>query len=107
VAPALERALPAAAGLIHATPTGMASAPGMPVAAQLLRPSLWVSEIVYVPIETALLRAARDAGCAVADGGGMAVGQAVGAFRRFTGCEPDVDRMDRHLRAMLAARGPD
>lgn len=100
-------ALASACGLIHATPTGMASVPGLPVPAAMLRASMWVSEIVYVPIETALLRAAREAGCAVADGGGMAVGQAVGAFRLFTGREPDADRMDRHLRAMLAARGPD
>lgn len=103
----LAAAVPAAAGLIHATPTGMASLPGLPLAPALLRPSLWVSEVVYVPIETALLRAAREAGCAVADGGGMAVGQAVGAFGLFTGAEPDADRMDRHLRALLAARGPD
>lgn len=96
-----------AAGLIHATPTGMASLPGLPIQAAWLRPSLWVSEVVYVPIETPLVQAARAAGCAVCDGGGMAVGQAIGAFRAFTGREPDADRMERHLRALLAARGAD
>ena len=79
--------------------------PGLPLPAALLRPSMWVSEIVYSPADTALLRAARAAGCAVSDGGGMAVGQAVGAFRLFTGLEPDPQRIDQSFRRLLAARG--
>jgi hypothetical protein len=51
--------VPGATGLIHATPTGMAKLPGLPLDAALLRPDLWVSEIVYFPLETALLQAAR------------------------------------------------
>lgn len=90
-------ALRGATGLIHATPTGMDKHPGLPLPAELLRPDLWVSEIVYVPLETALLRTARAAGCAVCDGGTMAVGQAVGAFRLFTGREPDATRMREHF----------
>jgi len=100
------RALNGASGLIHATPTGMAKLPGLPLPPHLLRPELWVSEIVYFPLETALLRAAHAAGCAVSDGGGMAVGQAVGAFRLFTGREPDSERMRRHF-VQLIARGDD
>ncbi|MBK4736675.1 shikimate dehydrogenase [Noviherbaspirillum pedocola] len=98
----IEAALQGATGLIHATPTGMDKLPGMPLDASLLHAGLWVSEVVYFPLETALLKAARAAGCKVADGGGMAVGQAVGAFRLFTGEEPDAARMDAHLRAMVA-----
>ena len=98
-------ALQGATGVIHATPTGMDKLPGLPLPAELLRPDLWVSEIVYFPIETALLKAARAKGCAVADGGGMAVGQAVGAFELFTGREPDAQRMDTHFRRLLAQRG--
>jgi len=97
-----SRALAGASGLIHATPTGMDKLPGMPLPASLLRPDLWVSEIVYFPLETALLRAARAAGCAVSDGGTMAVGQAVGAFRLFTGREPDAERMRRHFLQLIA-----
>jgi len=92
-----DAALADATGLIHATPTGMAKMAGLPLPATLLRRDLWVSEIVYFPLETALLAAARRAGCAVCDGGTMAVGQAVGAFRLFTGLEPDADRMRRHF----------
>ena len=95
--------LPGATGLIHATPTGMAKLPGLPLDAMLLRPDLWVAEIVYFPIETALLKAARAIGCPVSDGGGMAVGQAVGAFELFTGLSPDAARMRRHFLQMVAA----
>lgn len=99
-APALARA----SGLIHATPTGMDKLPGLPLDENLLRPSLWVAEIVYFPLETALLRAARARGCATVDGGTMAVGQAVGAFGLFTGLQPDAARMESHLRRLLAKR---
>jgi shikimate dehydrogenase len=101
----IAQALQRATGLIHATPTGMDKLPGLPLPASLLRRDLWVSEIVYFPLETTLLKAAREIGCPVADGGGMAVGQAVGAFRLFTGLEPDVLRMDAHLRALVAQGG--
>jgi shikimate dehydrogenase len=88
-APDLAAAMAAADGLVHATPTGTAAHPGLPLPATMLHPGLWVSEIVYFPLETALLRAARDLGCRTAHGGGMAVFQAVHAFRLFTGLEPD------------------
>ncbi|MFD3496704.1 shikimate dehydrogenase [Streptomyces sp. NPDC058676] len=80
-------------GLVHATPTGMAAHPGLPFPAALLHPGLWVAEVVYRPLQTELLRTARALGCATLDGGGMAVFQAVDAFRLFTGREPDSARM--------------
>ncbi|MEV5959233.1 shikimate dehydrogenase [Streptomyces sp. NPDC051987] len=85
--------LTGADGLVHATPTGMAAHPGLPVPAELLHPGLWVAEVVYRPLETELVRTARAEGCAVLDGGGMAVFQAVDAFRLFTGRQPDSARM--------------
>lgn len=96
----LAAAMAEADGLIHATPTGMAKLPGMPLPAALLEPRHWVSEIVYFPLETELLRAAHARGCRTLDGGGMAVFQAVGAFRLFTGVEPDAERMLRHFRSL-------
>ncbi len=86
-----------AQGLVHATPTGMKSHPGLPLLASLLRSDLWVAEIVYFPLETELLRQARAAGCRTLDGSGMAVHQAIGAFRLFTGLEANADRMQRHF----------
>jgi shikimate dehydrogenase len=93
----------AADGLVHATPTGMAAHPGLPLPTQLLRADLWVADIVYRPLETALVRTARAAGCRVLDGGGMAVFQAVDAFRLFTGVEPDADRMLAHFTTLVAS----
>jgi shikimate dehydrogenase len=98
------RALQGASGLVHATPTGMDKLPGLPLDAALLRPSMFVAEIVYFPLETALLKAARALGCATVDGGTMAVGQAVGAFERFTGLAADPSRVDAHFRRLVAAR---
>jgi len=80
-------------GLIHATPTGMKQHSGVPLPVELLRPKHWVAEIVYFPLETELLRAAKKIGCRTLDGGGMAVFQAAEAFRLFTGIPPDAERM--------------
>jgi shikimate dehydrogenase len=95
----------AADGMINATPVGMASHPGLPLPVELLRPALWVAEIVYFPLETALLRAARAIGCRTLDGGGMAVFQAVKAFQLFTGITPDAERMRRCFAAMTSGDG--
>ena len=89
--------LHAANGLVNATPTGMWSHPGTPVPAGLLRPDLWVADVVYRPLDTELVTAARATGCPVLTGGLMAVFQAARAFHLFTGHEPDVDWMLRHF----------
>ncbi|MGB8621640.1 MAG: shikimate dehydrogenase [Paracoccaceae bacterium] len=80
-------------GLVNATPVGMAKLPGCPFPKHLLRPDMWVADIVYFPLETELLAAARAAGCRVLPGSGMAVYQAVRAFELFTGKTPDPGRM--------------
>lgn len=98
-------ALQSASGLIQATPVGMAGIPGMPLAEGLLRPSLWVSEIIYVPLETPLLKAARRIGCRTADGGHMNVGQATRGFKLFTGIDADAARMEAHFRRLVSEGG--
>ena len=97
VAGDLADALAGAQGLVNATPTGMVGHEGLPVPAHLVRPDLWVSDVVYFPLETQLVQLARARGCRVATGGGMAVFQAVGAFEHFTGATADADRMLRHF----------
>ena len=89
-------------GLINTTPVGMVKYPGLPLPVELLRPDLWVAEVVYFPMETELLRHARALGCRTLDGGGMAVFQAVEAFRLFTGITPDAERMLRHFTSLGA-----
>ncbi len=93
--------LPASDGVVHCTPTGMAEHPGMPFGEDLLHPGLWVADIVYRPLDTALLRAALAAGCRVCDGGHMAVHQATEAFALITGIIPDAERMSRHFRSLV------
>ncbi|MEV5358085.1 shikimate dehydrogenase [Streptomyces sp. NPDC093516] len=100
-----SRLLAHADGIVHATPTGMAAHPGLPLPAELLHPGLWVAEVVYRPLETELLRTARALGCATLDGGGMAAFQAADAFRLFTGREPDAARMLADLTALSGAVG--
>jgi shikimate dehydrogenase len=96
----LAEAVAGADGVVNTTPVGMAKYPGMALPAHLLHQSLWVADIVYFPLETELLRTARALGCRTMGGGGMAVFQAVGAFRLFTGVEPDPERMRRHFQSM-------
>ena len=96
----LPNTLAQADGLVNTTPMGMKKLPGMPVPVELLRPQLWVAEIVYFPLETELLRNARALGCRTLDGGNMAVFQAVKAFELFSGVVPDAQRMLAHFQSM-------
>lgn len=96
-----DAAVVSADGVINATPTGMTKFPGMPLAASSLRPDLWVAEIVYFPLETELLRTARQLGCVTIHGGHMAVHQAARAFEIFTGCKADTERMLDHFTRLV------
>lgn len=98
----LTRALDRAHGLVNATPIGMRGHPGIPVPAEVVRTDLWVSDVVYFPLETELIALARDRGCRVVPGGGMAVHQAADAFEYFTGQAPNIDRMARHFQELTA-----
>ncbi|QNQ90813.1 shikimate dehydrogenase [Corynebacterium poyangense] len=90
---ALEESIAASFGVVNATPMGMQAHPGTSFDTSWLTPRHWVSDVVYMPVETQLLREARALGCKTLDGTGMAVGQAVDAFRIFTGREADPARM--------------
>lgn len=97
----LASLLKAADGVVHCTPVGMAAHPGTPFDTSLLDARQWVADIVYRPIETQLVHEARARGCRVLDGGRMAVGQAVDAFRIFTGLEADAERMRAHFLELI------
>ena len=98
-------AIAGADGLVNATPVGMAKFPGLPLPTELLSPHLWVADIVYFPLQTQLLAEATARGCRTMSGAGMAVFQAAGAFRLFSGVEPDANRMLAHF-AELTQRSP-
>jgi shikimate dehydrogenase len=99
----LADAVASSAGLVNASPMGMASHPGSPVPAGLLHGDLWLADIVYRPLDTALLQAARAAGCPVLSGAGMAVHQAADAFELITGRPADRGAMLRDFDDLVAA----
>lgn len=92
-------------GVVNCTPMGMRKYPGSPAPSSMLRPTIWVADIVYFPLDTELLQTARAHGCATLDGGGMAVFQAAEAFRLFAGVPPDTDRMLRKFRQLVEHEG--
>jgi shikimate dehydrogenase len=95
----LSAAMANADGLVNTTPVGMSKLPGTPLPVELLRADLWVAEIVYFPLQTALLAHARELGCRTLDGGTMAVFQAVKAFELFTGVPANAERMQAFFSA--------
>ena len=90
-------------GVVNATPIGMASHPGSPLHASQLRADMWVVDVIYFPLETQLLRQARDAGCRVLNGSGMVIGQAALAFEIMTGLVADSQRMAHSFHQMPSA----
>ena len=104
VAGRLEEDIAAADGIANATPIGMTGFPGNPVPMAAVRAGHWVADVIYSPMETALIRAAAAKGARTLTGGGMCVHQGVEAFRLFTGIDPDVERMHATFAAALAAR---
>jgi len=99
----LRAAIARATGVVHATATGMTHNPGVAFDLNLLRHDAWVSEVVYRPLETELMRQAAARGHPVLDGGRMAIGQAYASLRIITGVSPNRDRMERHFLSLIRA----
>jgi shikimate dehydrogenase len=97
---ARESALGDAAMLINTTSQGMVGQPPLGLALDALPATALVSDIVYIPRETALLAAARKRGNPTVNGLGMLLHQARPAFRAWFGIMPDVTP---ELRAMIEA----
>jgi shikimate dehydrogenase len=100
----LAKAVAASDGVVNATPVGMLGIPGNPVPVSALRPGHWAADVIYTPLDTAFIKAARACDARTLTGGGMCVYQAVEAFRLFTGIAPDVERMHATFLRALAAR---
>jgi shikimate dehydrogenase len=82
--------------LVNTTSIGMHPKTGrMPVAHACLRPGMTVMDIVYNPLETQLLKAAKTAGCKVVDGVAMFVHQGAIQFERWTGTRAPVQLMKK------------
>jgi shikimate dehydrogenase len=98
----LERELGEAELVIHATPVGMSPrADATVVPARLIRPHHVIFDIVYTPLETRLLREAREAGARVVPGLGMFIHQAAIQWERWTGRPAPLDVMTRTVTETL------
>ena len=99
-----EPAAANAAGIVNATPIGMQGHPGVPMTPDVVRAGHFVADVIYTPLETEFVKAAKARGARAMGGAGMCVHQAVDAFRHFSGRSPDVDRMKRTFAAAAARR---
>ncbi|HKO70100.1 MAG TPA: shikimate dehydrogenase [Bradyrhizobium sp.] len=93
VADSVEDVVGGVIGLVNATPVGMLPDRGTPVPEGLLHHGLWVTDAVYFPVWTPLLRAAKIKGARVMTGRELAIYQAADAFELFTGLAPSTDEM--------------
>lgn len=87
--------------VVNTTSLGMVGKSEFRIPLDALNPRALVTDIVYNPLETPFLRAAREAGCTTVDGLGMLLHQAVPGFERWFGTRPLVDAETRA--AVLAA----
>jgi shikimate dehydrogenase len=97
---AIVEALPRAGLLVNTTSLGMHGQPALHIDLGLLPSHAIVADLVYVPLETPLLAAARARGLKTADGLGMLLHQAVRGFELWFGQRPEVTP---ELRALVEA----
>jgi shikimate dehydrogenase len=97
---AINEVVPRAGLLVNTTSLGMRGQPALELDVGLLPSSAIVADLVYVPLETALLKAARARGLKTADGLGMLLHQAVRGFELWFGQRPQVTP---ELRALVEA----
>jgi shikimate dehydrogenase len=101
-APGVAEAVKSADVLINATSVGLAPGETLPLDLGGLRPTTLVCDLIYRPLETAFLEAARGKGCRVLNGLGMLLHQGAAAFRLFTGVDAPLDAMRAALARGLA-----
>ena len=95
-----EPAIASAAGIVNATPIGMTGHAGLPMSPHAIAARHVVADVIYTPLETDFIKAAKAKGARTMGGAGMCVHQAAEAFRLFTGWTADLERMRR---AFIAA----
>jgi len=92
--------------LINTTPVGMhPQTKQLPLSPELIRREMLVMDIVYNPLQTALLKHARSRGCRTVDGIDMFVYQGACQFRLWTGKEAPLECMRKAVLAALNVEG--
>ena len=86
--------------IVNTSSLGMAGKPALDFDFSAAKPSALATDIVYVPLETAFLKSARETGLKTVDGLGMLLHQAVPGFKRWFGVRPEVTP---ELRAIIEA----
>ncbi|PIB26566.1 shikimate dehydrogenase [Amylibacter kogurei] len=81
--------------IVNTTSLGMLGCDPLEFSCENLNPSILVTDIVYNPLETDLLKNAAQKGCATVDGLGMLLHQAVPGFEQWFGTRPVVDEILR------------
>lgn len=97
----MERAFGAADLIVQTTTLGMAQEPSPDWPVTYCRPTAIVADIVYRPLETELLRAARERGLVVMDGLGMLIHQGARSFELWFDIKPDTSKARTRLLAAL------
>lgn len=91
--------------VINATSLGMTGEPPLNLSLEAMPDSALVFDMVYAPLETPLLRAARAGGLRTVDGLSMLIGQARPAFEMFFGAPPpEITPVRALLESALEAR---
>ena len=104
---ARNTALADAGLLVNTTTLGMHGQPTLDIEVGRLAADAVVADLVYVPLVTPLVRAARSRSLRVADGLGMLLHQAVRGFQLWFGKKPEVTaQLRRLLEADLALPAP-
>ena len=83
-------ALDGAAMLVNTTNQGMYGQPPLDIRLDALPKSAMVSDLIYIPLETPLLAAARERGHVTSNGLGMLLNQAIPAFEAWFGVRPEI-----------------
>jgi len=85
-----DAALADAALLVNTTSQGMAGQPALEISLDQLPKTALVSDVIYIPLETPLLQAARERGNPTVNGLGMLLNQARPAFKAWFGVMPEI-----------------
>lgn len=93
--PSAKNLLDDAALLVNTTSLGMVGKPELQVPLDGLHLGTFVTDLIYAPLKTDLLRVAEERNCTTVDGLGMLLHQAVPAFERWFGVRPIVDSATR------------
>lgn len=79
--------------IIQTTSVGLAKDEALPISLERVSTGSLVADIIYNPLETPFLKAAKEKNCTILNGVGMFVYQGAIAFEKWTGIQPDTEKM--------------